>query len=240
MRCLILWPITLALLPWCAFGQSRAWDNAITEAASAYGAQQYGVAEIRFIEAKKAAESFGPTDARLGTTLNYLAELYVREARYAEAEPLFKQALEIWNQAAPSAANSVSKANVLNNLAALYQYQSRYRESEPLYLECLALREKILGPEHPDVGSTLDNLGALDWAQGRFDAAEPLFRRALLIKEKTLKANDPALAPALTNLAALDIRKRNTAEAEALLKRALSIRQAALGPNHPEVARLAQ
>jgi tetratricopeptide (TPR) repeat protein len=36
---------------------------------------------------------FGPDDAKVGTALNNLAELYRAEGRYAEAEPLYNRAL---------------------------------------------------------------------------------------------------------------------------------------------------
>ena len=39
----------------------------------------------------------------------------------------------------------------LNNLARLYDDQGRYAEAEPLYKRALAIREKALGPDHPDV-----------------------------------------------------------------------------------------
>ena len=40
-------------------------------------------------------------------------------------------------------------ATSLNNLAGLYHAQGKYGEAEPLYKRSLAIREKILGPEHP-------------------------------------------------------------------------------------------
>ena len=41
----------------------------------------------------------------------------------------------------------------LNNLAVLYSDQGRYAEAEPLYKRALAIREKALGPDHPDVAT---------------------------------------------------------------------------------------
>ena len=49
----------------------------------------------------------------------------------------------------------------LNNLAALYVAQGRYAEAEPLYKRSLAIQEKALGPDHPDVGTSLNNLAGL-------------------------------------------------------------------------------
>ena len=50
----------------------------------------------------------------------------------------------------------------------------------------LAISEKALGPEHPDVAISLNNLALLYRAQGRYAEAEPLLKRALAISEKAL------------------------------------------------------
>jgi tetratricopeptide (TPR) repeat protein len=52
-------------------------------------------------------------------------------------------------------------ANSLNNLADLYGAQGRYARAEPLYQRALAIREKALGPDHPDVATSLSNLAQL-------------------------------------------------------------------------------
>jgi hypothetical protein len=63
--------------------------------------------------------------------------------------------------------------------------------AEPLYLKSLAIREKLLGAEHPDVATTLKNLAELYRASGRTDEAEPLYRRAVAIAEKVLGKEHP-------------------------------------------------
>ena len=79
----------------------------------------------------------------------------------------------------------------LNNLAVLYQAQGRYAEAEPLCKRALAINEKVLGPEHPDVATSLNILAVLYWAQGRYAEAEPLYKRALAINEKALGPEHP-------------------------------------------------
>jgi tetratricopeptide (TPR) repeat protein len=56
-----------------------------------------------------------------------------------------------------------------------------YSESEPLYQRSLAIREKALGPEHPDVAQSLNNLAALYKAQGQYAKAEAMKARAKAI-----------------------------------------------------------
>jgi tetratricopeptide (TPR) repeat protein len=63
--------------------------------------------------------------------------------------------------------------------ALLYDNQGRYADAEPLYKRALAIREKTLGPDHPDVAQSLNNLALLYDQQGRYADAEPLYKRAL-------------------------------------------------------------
>ena len=44
------------------------------------------------------AEGFGERDPRLAASLNNLAELYRAQREYAEAEPIYRRSLAIWEQ----------------------------------------------------------------------------------------------------------------------------------------------
>ena len=79
----------------------------------------------------------------------------------------------------------------------------RYAEAEPLYRRSLEIREKQLGPDHPDVATSLNNLAVLYQAMGRYAEAEPLYRRSLEIREKQLGRDHPDVATSLNNLAVL-------------------------------------
>ena len=85
-------------------------------------------------------------------------------------------------------------ATSLNNLAALYGAQGKYTEAEPLYKRSLQIREKALGPDHPDVGQSMNNLALLYEAQGKYAEAEPLYKRALAIVEKAVGPDHPYVA----------------------------------------------
>ena len=63
-----------------------------------------------------------------------------------------------------------------------------------MYKRALAISEKALGPEHPDVATSLNNLALLYQAQGRYAEAEPLHKRALAISEKALGPEHPDVA----------------------------------------------
>ena len=127
-------------------------------------------------------------------------------------------------------------AQSLNNLAVVFQSQGRTAEAEALYKRTLAIREKALGPDHPDVALSLHNLALVYGAQGRTAEAEPLYKRALAIFEKALGPDHPDVAQSLNNLAELYRAQGRTADAEPLHKRSLAIREKALGPDHRDVA----
>ena len=52
------------------------------------------------------------------------------------------------------------------------------------YKRSLAIVEKALGPDHPDVAASLNNLAVLYQHQGRYADAEPLYKRSLAIARK--------------------------------------------------------
>ena len=70
------------------------------------------------------------------------------------------------------------------NLASLYQAQGNYADAEPLYRRSLAINEKVLGPEHPDVAQSLENYAALLRKTGRADEAVEMEARAKAIRAK--------------------------------------------------------
>ena len=62
-------------------------------------------------------------------------------------------------------------ATRLNNLALVLRAQGDLAGARPLYERALAIREKALGPEHPDTAQSLNNLAVLLQAQGDFAGA---------------------------------------------------------------------
>ena len=65
----------------------------------------------------------------------------------------------------------------------VYIRQGKYSEAEPLCQRALAIDEKALGPNHPNVATNLNNLAELYRAQGKYSEAESLYQRALAIDE---------------------------------------------------------
>ncbi len=67
--------------------------------------------------------------------------------------------------------------------------QGRYAEAEPLFQRALAINEKALGPEHPDVAQSLENYAALLRQTTRADEAVEMEARAKAIWAKHAQEN---------------------------------------------------
>jgi CHAT domain-containing protein len=134
-----------------------------------------------------------------------------QEAKLGEVERLNEQVFELYDAA-------------------------RYAEAIPLAERALEIREKVLGPQHPDVATSLNYLAHLYYAQGDYGRAAPLFQRALAIREKALGPEHPDVAQSLNSLAVLYGDQGDFGRAAPLLQRALAIYEKELGPEHPDVA----
>jgi tetratricopeptide (TPR) repeat protein/CHAT domain-containing protein len=128
------------------------------------------------------------------------------------------------------------EAKVLNEQAAKLYRDGEYAEGVRVAERALAMFERALGPDHPDVATFLNNLAGLYQAQGRYADAEPLYKRALAMREAALGPDHPDVARALSNLGLLYKKQGRYADAESLNKRSLTIYEKALGADHPDVA----
>ena len=114
-----------------------------------------------------------------------------------------------------------------------FNYRGRWREAEPLAVRAMQVRERVLGPEHPDTLASVNDLATLYERQGRYAEAEPLYLRALAARERVLGLEYPDTLISVNNLAALYDSQGRYAEAEPLYQRALAARERVLGPEHP-------
>jgi tetratricopeptide (TPR) repeat protein len=138
-------------------------------------------------------------DLAEATRLSVQAGALHDSGRYAEAEPLYRRALErrerTLGREHPDTLRSV------NNLAINYLDQGRYSEAEPLLRRALESNERTLGREHPVTLLSVNNLAVVYQSQGRDAEAEPLLRRALETRERTLGREHPDTLFSVNNLA---------------------------------------
>ena len=174
------------------------------------------------------------TQEQIATALNEHAITLQAQGRVAEAEALYREALEIDRKTIGEA--HPDYAIRLNNLAGVVEDQGRYAEAETLYREALEIGRKTIGEAHPDYGTRLNNLAGVVKVRGRYAEAEGLYREALEIGRKTIGEAHPDYAIRLNNLAGVVASQEQFAEAEALYWQALEITRDALGEVHPSYA----
>jgi tetratricopeptide (TPR) repeat protein len=160
-----------------------------------------------------------------------IAQLKLTQLRYAAAAEDFQEAAN----RVPSGELLVRSA-YLNSLGEAALSAGSIPLASTALTEALTIRERLLGPEHPDVASSLDVLAFSYRIQTRYAEAASLRKRALAITEKALGPEHPKVASRLILLAVLYDDQGRYAESEPLYKRALAIDEKALGPDDPEVA----
>jgi tetratricopeptide (TPR) repeat protein len=102
--------------------------------------------------------------------------------------------------------------------------------------QALALREALLGQEHPDVARALNTLGNVDVARGELDLALAHHTRALAIRERVYGHENFDVATSLRNLGDTRRVRGELPLALAHHTEALRLRERLLGADHPGVA----
>jgi tetratricopeptide (TPR) repeat protein len=114
------------------------------------------------------------------------------QGRAAEAEPLFREALEIRRRvlgAEHPHALAASEA-----LAGNLERQHRYAEAEKLEREALGAERRVNGPESSSALAVAERLAIILSYQKRYDEAEKMFRDAIQSAEKNNEPDAIALA----------------------------------------------
>ncbi len=127
----------------CAPGfkpQGGLWETYIAAGAKAYQQGDYTEAEKQWVAAVKEAERSAPPDLPVGVSIMALERVYEAQGRYAEAEPLIKRALAIWEEALGPEHPHVATA--LENYAALLRKTGRDNEAAKLEARAKAIRAR--------------------------------------------------------------------------------------------------
>jgi len=178
---------------------------------------EYARAEVLF---RRALEINGklpnPDQMLLATLLNNLAHVYESQNQLTKAEPLYLQAIAIAEKNKP---DSVDLATFLNALGVVYIETDRLKARAVLE-RALSLREKLLGPNEAQVGSSINNLAMLSWREGNLTATEQSLLRALAITEKSHGPTHPDMSIVLKNLGLFYQAKGEVPKAISFLARA--------------------
>jgi len=92
-------------------------------------------------------------------------------------------------------------------IAYLYFQGARWLKHTALYSDALkwhkkalAIREKVLGADHPDTATTYNNIAGVYYSLGDYEQALERLEKALAIQEKVLGADHPDTAATYNNI----------------------------------------
>ena len=132
------------------------------------------------------------TQEQIATALNEHAITLQAQGRVAEAEALYREALEIDRKTIGEA--HPDYAIRLNNLAGVVASQEQFAEAEALYWQALEITRDALGEVHPSYAIRLVNLGSLLVKSDRVEEGREMLERALAIFRAALPPDHPHIA----------------------------------------------
>lgn len=125
-----------------------------------------------------------------------------------------------------------AKSDMSDVLADGYDRLGLYADAEPLAREALALRQRLLPPDHPDIAASRNLLGWIVHERGRSNEAEPLLLDALRVRRLDSARAPDALARTLNDLGAMYNSMQRYSDATNALREALALRRHLFGDEH--------
>ncbi|KAF6019258.1 NPHP3 [Bugula neritina] len=205
-----------------------------------------------------------PDHPQVAQVLHLLAGVHAQWSKYLAAESLYKQALDIYQNA--YGADHIMVAKELDALIVLYQKQNKHDAAESLKKQANFIRKKnrvpqisteendnirsssfknrrskmqiedlTMGPDTAELASKLNELGVLYYVQGNHSTAETFFKKSMRIREQLLPSDHPDLGQSCKNLAALYYDQKNLEKAEPLYDKALQIKLKHFNADSPQV-----
>jgi len=127
-------------------------------------------------------------------------------------------------------------ARLLQTVADTLHQLDQYERATELVRRALALREGLLGEEHPDTLDSIAALGRLLRDKGDYELAREHLDLALDRRRSVLGEDDPDALESLGDLASLLGTLGRYEEAEKKYRHILAMRRQRLGDHHPETA----
>jgi eukaryotic-like serine/threonine-protein kinase len=151
--------------------------------------------------------------------MSNLAVVYKWQGKYAQAEALNSQTLEI-NRRVLSPEHPTTLI-AMNNLAELYGLQGGYPQAEALFTKTLEASRRVLGPEHPYTLAFLADFTSMYQRQGKYALAETRAAQALSGRRHALGSEHPDTMASAADLALAYVSQGKFAEGEPLAREAL-------------------
>ncbi|CAF1263165.1 unnamed protein product [Adineta steineri] len=160
---------------------------------------------------------------RLGSVLQKMGQ-------FDKAEDIYQVLLDQTN-------DDEEKAFVYHQLGSIKDDQGKYEEALTFYEKSLAIHQKTLPSNHPDLASSYNDIGVVLHNMGKYPKALSYFEKVLEIKQQSLPSNPSDLAYPYNNIGAVYYDMGNYPKALSYYGKALEIAQHSRPSNHPYLAR---
>jgi serine/threonine protein kinase/Tfp pilus assembly protein PilF len=157
------------------------------------------------------------------------ADEFQARHRYAEAEKVYREVLEIRTRAL--GAEHPATLTSYTDVAACLNAQGQYVKALPLFEKALTIRRRVLGEQHPDTASSYNQVAFCLGAQGKAGEALAIGRKALALQEElcnqfpAVPAYRQELARSYNNLGMLLARQKQEEKAAEQYRKALAIQE---------------
>jgi len=135
-----------------------------------------------------------------------------------------------------SVTDSKELASLFHNMAIVYTRQSDYAQALEWNEKALAIREKVLDKNHPDMAQTYNNMALVYDNLGKYTEALEWHEKALAVHEKVLGLEHPSTATTYNNIGLVYWAQGKYTEALKWHEKALAICEKVLGKEHPDTA----
>jgi serine/threonine protein kinase len=127
------------------------------------------------------------------------------------------------------------RARLLRVMGRTHVSLGLYEEARPMLQEAVAIQERLLGPDSPELVETLNRLGALQAFTREHSGADSTLRRSLAIAEGSLPPFDDRKGFTLYLLGLNKLHSGDPMGARPYLERSVVVRERAFGPNDADV-----
>lgn len=115
---------------------------------------------------------------------------------------------------------------VLHRCGQYIEETGDYKFAASIYLKAIEVRQKVLAPQHPDLGASINNFGVVIHRMGHYADAERAYRSALQIRVNALGEKHHDVAQTWNNLGLVLTELGRFAEAESFYRQAIPILEA--------------
>ncbi|CAF0822971.1 unnamed protein product [Adineta steineri] len=148
----------------------------------------------------------------------------------------FDKAEDIYQILLDQAKDDKNRAHIYSQLGSIKKDQGKYGEALTFHKQSLAICQKTLSPNHPDLAMSYNNIGIVHYNMGDYPKALSYYEKAIAIRQQSFHPNHPDLAASYNNIGEVHRNMGNYAKALSSHEKALEIKQQSLSPNHPDLA----